>query len=139
LEIQVNVKHMTKRRKEVLPKTYSIPRTPSTVRDLILAVTDAGVAEYNANMANTDLLTCLTKEEIDDQAQAGKVSFGVNYGEKQADPQKARDNAIQCFQDGIYRIFMDEKALEHLDESIKVTEKTVFTFVRLTMLTGRMW
>ena len=139
MEIQVNVKHMTKRRKAVLPKTYSIPRTPSTVRDLILAVTDAGVAEYNANMANTDLLTCLTKEEIDDQAQAGKVSFGVNYGEKQADPQKARDNAIQCFEDGIYRIFLVDRPLERLDEEIGEAGKGTFTFVRLTMLSGRLW
>lgn len=139
MQIQVNLKHLTKSRKSILPKTYTIANTPATVRDLILAVTDAGVSEYNRNMANSDLLSCLTKEEIKDQAQAGKVSFGINYGETQADPQKARDNAIQCFQDGIYRIFMDDRALEQLDEAIEITEKSTFTFVRLTMLTGRMW
>lgn len=139
MNIQVNLKQITKRRNSILPKTYPIHGTPATVRDLILAVTDAGVTEYNQNMAQSDLLTCLTKSQIEDQAQAGKVSFGINYGEKQADPQKARENAIQCFEDGIYRIFMDDRPLEHLDDPIEVTEENIFTFVRLTMLTGRMW
>lgn len=34
---------------------------------------------------------------------------------------------------------MDDKPLEELDEDIQVTEEQVFTFVRLTMLAGRMW
>lgn len=53
--------------------------------------------------------------------------------------EKARVNAVQCFEDGIYRVFMDGRGLEELDEGIVVTEESVFTFVRLTMLTGRMW
>ena len=63
----------------------------------------------------------------------------MNYGGKPADIVKAQENAIQCFEDGIYRIFMDDKPLEELDEDIQVTEEQVFTFVRLTMLAGRMW
>ena len=47
-------------------------------------------------MENAALLTCLTKQEIDDQAQSGKVSFGINYGDQKADLQKARDNAINA-------------------------------------------
>ena len=59
--------------------------------------------------------------------------------EKEADFQKAADNAIQCFEDGIYRIFLDERPLESLEEEIRVTDENTFTFVRLTMLTGRLW
>ncbi len=90
-------------------------------------------------MERSELLTCLTKEEIDDQAQAGKVSFGVNYGEKHGDIEKARENAIQCFEDGIYRVFLDDSCLESLDQLIEIKKESIFTFVRLTMLTGRMW
>ncbi|MCI9360450.1 MAG: hypothetical protein HFG65_05705 [Hungatella sp.] len=139
MDIQVNLKHIAKRRQSVVPKTYTIVGTPATVRELILAVTDAGVEEYNKNMERSELLTCLTKEEIDDQAQAGKVSFGVNYGEKHGDIEKARENAIQCFEDGIYRVFLDDSCLESLDQLIEIKKESIFTFVRLTMLTGRMW
>ena len=95
--------------------------------------------ELRAAGRRTPVLLLTAKSQIEDQAQTGKVSFGVNYGEKQADPQKARENAIQCFEDGIYRIFMDDRPLEHLDDPIEVTEENIFTFVRLTMLSGRMW
>lgn len=139
MEIKVNLKQITKRRQSVSPRTYIIDGTPATVRQLILAVTDAGVTEYNQNMDQSEILTYLTKEQIDNQSQAGKISFGVNYGERHADPQKARDNAIQCFEDGIYRIFLNDTPLESLDDPIEITKDSVFTFVRLTMLSGRMW
>ncbi len=139
MEIQVNLKQISKRRQSVVPQTCIIEGTPATVRDLILALTDTGVAQYNQNMENAALLTCLTKQEIDDQAQSGKVSFGINYGDQKADLQKARDNAIQCFEDGIYRIFLDDEPLESLDAPIKITKESTFTFVKLTMLSGRMW
>ena len=81
----------------------------------------------------------LTKEEMEDKSQSGKIAFGVNYGEKKAELSKAQENAVQCFEDGIYRIFLDEEPLENLDDGIFITEESVFTFVRLTMLAGRMW
>ena len=108
MEIQVNLKQISKRRQSVVPQTCTIEGTPATVRDLILA-------------------------------QSGKVSFGINYGDQKADLQKARDNAIQCFEDGIYRIFLDDEPLESLDAPIKITKESTFTFVKLTMLSGRMW
>lgn len=139
MKIQVNLKSMGKRRQSVKPVYYEIQGRPSTVRELICAVTEAGVQEYNQRMEASDLLSYMTKDEIDDRAAVGKVSFGVNYGEHKADLRKAQENALQCFADGIYRIFLDEKSLEDLDEVISIGEDSVFTFVRLTMLAGRMW
>lgn len=139
MKIQINLKSMGKRRQSVKPVCYEIQGRPSTVRELICAVTEAGVQEYNQRMEASDLLSYMTKDEIDDRAAAGKVSFGVNYGEHKADLRKAQENALQCFEDGIYRIFLDERSLEDLDEIISIGEDSVFTFVRLTMLAGRMW
>ena len=64
---------------------------------------------------------------------------GVNYGDRKADLESAVDHAIQSFEDGIYRIFLDDRALEQLEEKILLTEGSSLTFVRLTMLAGRMW
>lgn len=139
MEIKVNLKSIGKRKQSVKPVSYQIPGHPKTLRELICAVTQAGVEEYNRRMESSELLCYLTSEEITDMAQAGKVSFGVNYGEKKADLTKAQENAIQCFEDGIYRIFLNEIPLETLEEKIEITEESIFTFVRLTMLAGRMW
>lgn len=139
MKINVNLKSVGKQRGAVKVVTYEIPGYPGTVRELICAVAHAGAEEYNQRMEASELLHCLTSEEINDHVQAGKISFGVNYGGKKADIAKAQENAVQCFEDGIYRIFLDGEPLEALDEEIRITEESVFTFVRLTMLAGRMW
>lgn len=139
MEIKVNLKSVGKRKQSVKPVVYEINGHPSSVRELILAVTEAGVREYNRRTESKELLSYLTREEIEEQAQAGKISFGTNYGENKAELAKAQENAVQSFEDGIYRIFLDGKPLADPDEEISITKDSVFTFVRLTMLAGRMW
>lgn len=141
MQIKVSLKSIGKKKQSVEPISYEIQGRPATVRELILAVTEAEVHTYNSRVDAPQLLAHLTqtKEEIEDQAQAGKVSFSSNYGGKKADLKKAQENAIQCFEDGIYRIFQDDQPLEQLDGALTVTEQSIFTFVRLTMLAGRMW
>ena len=139
MKINVNLKSISKQKKSVKPTVYEIPGHPLTLRELILAVTEAGVEEYNERMEQSELLSYLTKEEIDDKSQEGRIGFGVNYGENKANLSAAQENALQCFEDGIYRIFLDDKPLKELDDKISITEKNIFTFVRLTMLAGRMW
>ncbi len=162
MNIKVNLKRLGKRRAEVETRNYEISGVPATVTELILAVTEAGVGEYNRRLTESQepsgteqgiaasgnrnpegekrqLLTWLTREEIEDRAQAGKVAFGINYGGREANLAKAQANALQSFEDGIYRIFLDDRPLEELEERIQITEDSVFTFVRLTMLAGRMW
>ena len=46
-------------------------------------------------------------------------------------------NTIQCFEDGIYRVFADEEELTNLEDKIPWKEGMIFTFIRLTMLSGR--
>lgn len=72
MEIQVNLKSIGERRQSVKPVTYEISGRPSTVRELICAVTETGVEEYNQRMEASGILTYLTREEIDDQAQVGR-------------------------------------------------------------------
>lgn len=139
MKIKVNLKSVGKKKQSVEPVAYEIGGTPRTVGELIRAVTEAGVREYNERMESSELLSYLTKEELEDKARSGKIAFGVNYGEKKAKLSDAQENAIQCFEDGIYRIFLNEEPLENLDDRIFITEESEFTFVRLTMLAGRMW
>ncbi|MCI8659317.1 MAG: hypothetical protein HFG54_03565 [Lachnospiraceae bacterium] len=147
MRIRVNVKRVGKRRNSVEEKVCLIDGCPKSVRELIVLVVDSQVREYNQRLfksreefgEHSGLLRCMTRGEIEEQSQSGKIGFGESYGEREADEKEAQQNAIQCFEDGIYRIFMDGRPLEALDEPLQVTEERVFTFVRLTMLAGRMW
>ena len=155
--IRARMKKAGKQKKEsLIPVPFELPKRPDTVRELLTALTELSVKEYNERKDQGQLLPYLTKGEILDQASEGKVSFGVHQG-SDADPQKAVDNAIQCFEDGIYRVFYGEEELTGLEEPIPwepAEEKAesgaaaedgkeasgsaacVFTFIRLTMLSG---
>ena len=81
----------------------------------------------------------LTSKEIEDRAAQGKISFGVNYGNKDADVSKATADALEAFSDGIVVIFADDRRLQRPEESIDITDIHNLTFIKLTMLAGRMW
>ena len=53
--------------------------------------------------------------------------------------QKALDNAFLSFEDGLYRVFLGENELTELDTPLDIKENDELTFIRLTMLTGRIW
>ena len=134
--IQVRMKKLGKQRANSLaPVPFVLESRPQTTRDLITALTALGVKDYNARKDEGQLLPYLTREEIAGQAERGKIAFGLRNGED-ADESAAIQNAIQCFEDGIYRIFAGETELTALNDEIPQANDIVFTFIRLTMLSG---
>ena len=134
--IQVRMKKLGKQRANSLaPVPFILEARPQTTRDLITALTALGVKDYNARKDEGQLLPYLTREEIAGQAERGKIAFGLRNGED-ADESAAIQNAIQCFEDGIYRIFAGETELTALNDEIPQANDIVFTFIRLTMLSG---
>lgn len=114
---------------------FTLKEKPGTVKELITELVKLGVKEYNERKDTGQILPYLTKEEIAQKAFAGKVSFGMRGGED-AEEDQAVKNALQCFEDGIFRVFANDRELEQLGEEISWQEETVFTFVRLAMLSG---
>ena len=139
--IYASMKQVGKQKKEAfIPVPFELEQRPETVRELIISLVRLSVLEYNGRRDEGQILRYLTKEGIEGQASAGKVSFGV-HGGSAAKEDKAVDNAIQCFEDGIYRIFAGTEELTGLEQPIPwVDEGTngepIFTFIRLTMLSG---
>jgi hypothetical protein len=134
--IYVRMKKPGRRRsKELSPVPFVLEQRPETVRELLTELTRLGVKDYNERMDERQLLPFLTREEISGQAEAGKISFGFHGGNR-AEYQKAAENTLQCFEDGIYRVFAGEEELTGLEERIPWREELVFTFIRLTMLSG---
>ena len=134
--IYVRMKKLGKQRnRDIEPIPFLLDQKPETLEELLMGLTELLVKEYNARKDEGQMLSFLTKEEISDQAGRGKISFGLRGGED-ADRKKAVENTIQCFEDGIYRVFAGEKELTELTETIPWTDDLIFTFIRLTMLSG---
>lgn len=136
--IYARMKRLGKQKKadlEVLP--FVLKQKPESVKELLTELVELGVREYNERKESGQILPYLTKEQIQDKADTGKVSFGLHEG-NDADLEKAVANAIQCFEDGIYRVFAGEDELTDLDQKIPWNEEEniPFSFVRLTMLSG---
>ena len=139
--IYAQMKKLGKQKKaDIVPVPFVLEKKPESVQDLLDGLVRLGVRDYNARKDAGQILPYLTKEEIQDKASAGKVSFNVHQGEE-AEEEKAVANAVQCFEDGIYRVFAGEDELTELHQEIpwKDGEELIFTFIRLAMLARCYW
>lgn len=139
MQLYVNVKQLGKRKQSIEKQPIQIETKPATTGELITAVVIEQVKEYNNRLAESELLKYLTAEEIQEKSVSGKIAFGVNYNELPAEAGRAVENALLSFEDGIFRVFVGETELQSLQEQIELSENEELTFVRLTMLAGRMW
>lgn len=139
MKIYIRMKAVGKRRPVLDHVPYELPDTISTLRDFLTELVRQEVEKYNSKGTDKQMISFLTKEEIEEQADVGKVGFGRIYSDKKADVEKAVENALQCYKDGLVRVFQNEKELEDLDGKTEIRDGDCFTLIRLTFLAGRMW
>ena len=70
-----------------------------------------------------------------DELYREETKKGLRGGEDAVE-EKALENTIQCFEDGIFRVFAEDTELTALEEAIPWKDDLIFTFIRLTMLSG---
>lgn len=134
--IHIRMKKLGKQKpSDLQPVPFELDEKPGTVRELLTSLTTLGVKQYNARKDEGQILAYLTKEEIADQAVRGKIASGLRGGEDAVE-EKALENTIQCFEDGIFRVFAGDTELTALEEAIPWKDDLIFTFIRLTMLSG---
>lgn len=144
--IYVRMKRVRKQEKGALaPVSFELEQRPDTVRELLVSLARLSARQYNERRDEGQILKYLTREGIAGQASAGKVSFGL-HGGGAAKEDEAVENVLQCFEDGIFRVFAGEEELTGLEQRIpwgddlggdgSESRKPVFTFIRLTMLAG---
>ncbi len=142
MNIRVNIKQLGKKKDRIKGVCFKLENKPSTVRQLIEESVKTCVREYNErlndsnNGGNPDPLS---KEQIDDMSDIGKIAVGINYGEKEADEKEAIDTATLAYEDGLYRIFIGTDEVGELNSKISLEENAEVTFIRLVMLAGRLW
>lgn len=139
MKVNINIKGVSNRKNKIMHLEYSYPDAEMTLRDFLVETVKITVRDYNRGKASEEVLRSLSAEEISNQSATGKVAFGIHYGREKADEQKAADNALQCFQDGMIAVFVDGERFEVLEARIPLKENSEVTFVRLTFLAGRMW
>lgn len=139
IQIYVALKHMGNVTKKVKEYPFLLGKTPHTFRELIEESVKSCISAYKARANNAKNPAPLTDEQFDGMREIGKFAFGVHYNENEIDEAKAIETAIDAVTDGLVRVFKGNDEITDLDAGIEISEGDVFTFVRLTMLSGRMW
>jgi len=137
LNIFIQLKSMG-RKNAIKKESFYIPSDLENVNDLVKFIVSANVREYNSKEVDKPIFKFLSNDEIKDGESFGKIAFKDRKNENQQDEQAAIDNALQSFEDGIFKIFINDNEIQH-NEEINLNDGDVLTFIRLTMLAGRLW
>ena len=125
--------------KAVKKQPFPLASTPHTLRELVTEAVKTCLSAYKERAEQAKNPTPLTDEQISEMREFGKFAFGVHYNENDVNEEKAIETALLAVEDGLVRIFKENKEIKSLDEPITIQEEDIFTFVRLTMLSGRLW
>lgn len=139
MKIYARVKAAGRRRPILDMVPYEIPERVMTLEDFLTEIVRTEVERYNRKGTDVQVIQFLTKEDIEEKAGTGKVGFGRIYSDKKADLTKAVENALQCYADGLVRVFQNDTELKELKDPLAIQEGDCFTFIRLTFLAGRLW
>jgi hypothetical protein len=136
MKVYIQVKKLGKRIQTVGSIPYELDACPATLRELIACMVNQGVEGYNERLRSGEQNKALSEAEIQDMSQVGKVAFGIPFGEREANPQKAVDAALLAFTDGLYRFYINELEITELDTPVHLCEDDTIAIIRLVMLTG---
>lgn len=111
-----------------------------TLQELLEEIVRLQVQEYNSKATEEPLFIYLTEGQLRAAAHHGKIGFGEERkNEKQQSVKKAIETMFQAFEDELFLVIHNETELKSLQAPITVKEDDVFTFIKLTMLAGRIW
>ena len=135
--MQIQLKKLGKKKIKIIEVT--LEKQPETLRELISECVKSEVRRFNDSREDTSLIPFLSAQEIGEQAQEGKITFGDKENRTLADLAVALDTAFLAFTDGLFAVFVDEDEVKELDTPLTITPDTVITFIRLTFLAKAPW
>ncbi len=139
IQIYVSMKHMGNVARKVKEYPFVLEKAPRTLKELIEEAVKTCICAYKARAESAKNPAPLSDEQFEGMRELGKFAFGVHYNERQADEKEAIQIALEAVSDGLVRVFRGNEEITGLDNEVRISEGDVFTFVRLTMLSGRMW
>ena len=135
MQIYVQMKQITRRRQHIAPIPYELPGKPGTVRELIDMLVREEVRRYCIRLKEENGRP-KSFEDMEDMAYIGKIAFGIPLNPGDIDEEKAVLTALQGFEDGLFRMFIDGREVTVPDSPAMLEEGSTLTLIRLTMLTG---
>ncbi|KQL41884.1 hypothetical protein AN960_01065 [Bacillus sp. FJAT-25509] len=139
MQIFITLKSLS-RRKGFLEKTpFEIENKPINLEKLIEELISINVNSFNQKEIGIPFLPYLTEDEINLKSTVGKIGFNTINNDTNANVIEAISTALLAFQDSLFKVFLNDKEIESLQENIDLHENDEFTFIKLTMLSGRMW
>ena len=121
MTIYANIKKAGSKRNILKKKPYETELGDCSTEDIIRFFVSAELSEFRNRAGTVNALKYLSEKDID------------------LEEEDALKNAMECYDDGLMKIFHNETELLSKDQKLKVKEGDEFTFIRLTFLTGRMW
>ena len=138
MTVYLKIKALSKRKPLIERVPFVIEAPIATSNALIETIVRRNVDEYNQQAVDAPLFSYLTDDKLADGVKIGKVGFGDRKNENAQDADAAVENALTCFQDGIFKLFINEKEFAW-GEALQLKDGDEVTFLRLTMLAGRLW
>ena len=137
--LRISVKQAGKKKPVIAEREIELER-PQTLRQLLESIVTQEVAAYDAKTAENTagcpqdslIFKALTENEMEDLADTGKIGFGARYNAKQQNLEEAIDNALQSFEDGLYRVFINDEEVRQPDEPLSPSSKIAAIFAGLS-------
>ena len=136
--VYMKVKALSRRKPLIESAPFEIHENITCAKALIEYVVRCNAEEYNNKPAEAGILPYLTDESLETGSKIGKVGFGDRKSKNMQEADKAVENALICFEDGMFRLFINDEEIG-TDDKITIKSGDEVTFIRLTMLAGRRW
>lgn len=144
MEINVTVKQLGKKHPILSEQKLEIGFNDSMIslENLLKLIVQQQIEVFNVKsfeLEGEDNTKIPLENYLNILTDTGKAGFGNIYNQKKADLQKAQENAIQAFEDGMFAVFYNDEQLEDLSQIIDLSLQHTFAFIRLTFLAGSYW
>lgn len=147
MELLVQIKQAGKKENQIKTAKLHIRKDPKTIKELLVYTVEATYWSFDSKIrmkeafdaSEVDSIMVLSEEQIADMSVTGKISSSILNDTKTIPLEQAIDTTLQAFEDGLIAVFIDKQRYESLSDVIALTGTEVITFVKLTMLSGRLW
>lgn len=137
MELTLQLKRLGKKKVKQVP--FTLEETPKNLEELLIGCVKHQVEAFNKKRLEVNVIGFLSPAEIQEQAQSGKVDFGEINNKDLANLEKAIDNVLFAFKDGLFVVFVDDDEITDLKTPLELTSDSMIAFIRMTFLVGTYW
>lgn len=112
------------------------PPTPIPLRALIEAVVRAEVAAFRERAEEQRFVRVLTERAVAEGAERGVIRSGGTEAATEVDTGEAVAAALLAFEDGLYKVILDDDPVDDLDAAVELRPDSKLLFLRLVALAG---